>query len=151
MVFFNLKYIYRGVMKLRIEIWSIVIGIGIGVFATDIAGNFFQNYYISSFLGQAEISFSMLKPQRYLDWPSKDVRGDLSLKADGSGRKSCVHVTPISPEYLVTSELEDGTKICCSLGGKSTVVPIKEDKDSIEFFCGEYPDQQVVRVSKNAN
>lgn len=137
-------------MKFRIEIWSIAIGIGIGVFATDLAGNFFQNYYISSFLGAAEVRFSMLKPHRYLNWPSKDVRDDLSLKEDSSGRKSCVHVTPIEPEYLVTSELEDGTKICCSLGGNSTVVPIKEDKEGIEYFCGKYPDQQVVRVSKNA-
>lgn len=138
-------------MKIRVEIWSIAIGLGIGIFATDLAGNFCQNYLISNFLGHDEWSFSMFKHHEKLGWPSKDVRDELSLKLDSSGRKSCVHVTPVEPEYLVTSELNDGTKICCSLGGASPLVPVKVRENVTEYFCGEYPHQQIVSVSNHSD
>lgn len=135
-------------MKFFSEIKAILIGGAIGLTATDVASTLAQNYHVAEFLEIPTISWSILKPTKYQEWPTQDVREALGQKKDASGRMSCIHVLPISPEYQVTSTLEDGSRICCSVGENTVMVPVMEHDDSTDYFCGSYPDQQVVRVMK---
>lgn len=135
-------------MKFFSEIKAILIGGVIGLTATDVARTLAQNYHVAEFLEMPTISWTILKPTKYQDWPTQDVREALTQKRGASGRLSCIHVLPVSPEYQVTSTLEDGSRICCSVGDNSVMVPVMEHEDSTDYFCGSYPDQQVVRVMK---
>lgn len=127
---------------------AIAVGVLIAVFAEDIASNAAHNYKVDTFLGKSGLSASIFLPEQYQEWPKRDVREALIERRDESGEVSCLHVLPISPEYQITSILADGTKVCCSLAGSSVLVPAREREDYIEYFCGHYPNQQVVRVMK---
>jgi hypothetical protein len=127
---------------------AIAVGALIAMFAKDIASNAAHNYNVDTFLGKSGLSFGVFLPEKYQEWPKRDVREALTERRDESGSLSCLHVRPVSPEYQITSTLEDGTKICCSLDSSSVLVPTREYEHSIEYFCGHYPNHQVVRVMK---
>lgn len=135
-------------MKFFSEIKVILIGGAIGLTSTDVLSNLAQNYLVAEFLEKPAFSWSLLKPTRYQTWPTEDVREALGRKRDASGRMSCIHVQPIFPEYHITSTLADGSQICCSVGESSVMVPVMDREGSTDYFCGHYPEHQVVRVIK---
>lgn len=135
-------------MRLIHNAKAVAVGVLIAVFAKDIASNAAHNYLVESFLGDEGLKVAIFLPEKYQQWPKMDVRVELAEKLDDSGSLSCLHVLPISPEYQITSVVDDGTKLCCSVEGGSVYVPILAREDSTDYFCGHYPNQQVVRVMK---
>ncbi|HBC3592744.1 hypothetical protein R7D97_25425 [Vibrio sp. Vb5031] len=135
-------------MKLFIDLKLIALGLAIGWAAKNVVSNVTQNYAVYGFLDR-QMDWSILKPTSMQDWPSVDARVELSPKMDGKGNDSCLFVLPVKPEYSIVSKLEDGTKLCCSVSDSSVFVPYRETEEATEYFCGNYPNQQIVRVLKN--
>ena len=126
---------------------AIAIGGLIGFFATDVCVVIANNFCVNTFLERSAFSLDTLMPAKYQDWPKKDVRLVLSRMDDGRGHMSCLHVTPIKPTYQVVSTLDTGKQVCCSiLSGDALEVPVLRRDNSTDYYCGTFPNQQIVRV-----
>lgn len=135
-------------MKLFIDIKLIALGLVIGWASMDVVSNISQNYAVYDFLDR-KLDWSILKPTSMQDWKTVDARVQLSPKLDDKGNDSCLFVLPVIPEYSIVSNLEDGTKLCCSVSESSVFIPYKETDEATEYFCGNYPNHQIVRILKN--
>ncbi|EGQ7975606.1 hypothetical protein I7Z51_004588 [Vibrio parahaemolyticus] len=134
-------------VKLFIDIKLIALGLAIGWLSKEAVSNVSQNYAVYRFLDR-ELSWSILKPNSMQNWATRDARIVLTPKPDEKGNNSCLYVLPVKPEYSVVSKLEDGTKLCCSISESSVFIPYRETAEATEYYCGTYPNQQVVRVLK---
>ena len=132
---------------MKINYKTILLGLLISIFIKDVISKVSYNYQVEKFFGRSGLSINVFYPIKYQDWPLTDVRASLLQEMDESGAYSCLHVIPVEPAYQITTTLSDGTKACCSIQ-ESLNIPFKRTTDGVEYFCGEYPNQQIVRVLK---
>lgn len=130
-------------MRVFFNIIAITIGGIAGIFATDIGSNMIHKYRVYSFLEKSVFSLDSLKEP---DWNTQDARIYLTKKLDESGKLSCTHVIPIQPEYQILTTLKDGSEVCCDLKPGPFYIPVSEKAGFTDYYCGLYPNQQIVRV-----
>lgn len=124
---------------------TVVVGAVFGVFSAYYVGTVAQNFTINRFLGRS-LSLDIFKTS-YNVGPTRDARKYLKANTKLEPHMQCIHVTPIEPEYQTTSTLDDGTKLCCSLRNASVYVPYRETSTKVDYLCGKFPYQQIVRVN----
>ncbi|MCD9475869.1 hypothetical protein [Photobacterium phosphoreum] len=87
-----------------------------------------------------------LMPLQYNTWKMVDATTYLKPRKDRTGQYSCIHVTPISPKYQTITTLDNGERVCCDIHSGNVLIPTAKDTNSYYFYCGSYPEQQVVSL-----
>ena len=129
------------------KIW--IAGIGLSFFCIVAASNSVHIYKVKEFYGLEPLSGDLLKPKGRVEWPLlTDPFPALEPRVDSLGHLNCSFVLPIEPSYHATSTFADDTKLCCITQNKPRKIPTIVASDHTDYFCGTYPDYQIVRVSR---
>lgn len=128
-----------------LNIKAVVLGLMLGLGSPYIAMQIASNISIMNFLGEPIISWKLFLPPSLENWSNASVLGVLTQRLDSSGSYSCIHVIPIYPKYQVISVLPDNIKACCNTNNSLFVPAVNKDGFS-DYYCGTYPNQQIVRV-----
>ncbi|HIF9065304.1 hypothetical protein [Photobacterium damselae] len=111
--------------------------------------NTIDNYNIAKIANVSFLNPAYLLPVTFNGWSMVDARKVLAPKLDKKGEGSCVHVTPVYPSYQTITTLSDGKKVCCDIDPKRLNIPVVENNGSYYFYCGSFPNQQVVSLPVN--
>lgn len=129
-----------------IDVKLIVVGVFLGYMAKEGGGNMLHNIHVYEFLGR-DLGVDIFIPSYLQDWSTVDVREALKPRLSQTGEASCIYAIPVKPLFQITTSLQTGD-VCCSIENGEYSAPFISTDSYIEYFCGSYPNQQIVRVMK---
>ena len=121
---------------------AVLISIGL----THASRDFIDNLQVATIAKVENINPMFVMPLKYNQWHLVDASIYLKPIKNESGKYTCMHVTPVAPKYQTITTLTNGQRICCDIKGKNLLIPIIKDSGSYYFYCGNYPEQQVVSL-----
>lgn len=121
-------------------------GILLAIGLTHGVRNFYDNVKVAAMAKVDTLSLMFFLPLEYNSWEMVDATTYLKPRKNRLGQYGCIHVIPVAPKYQTITTLTNGDRVCCDISPKTVLIPTAKHSGSYYFYCGNYPEQQVVSL-----